>query len=79
MAFGAFAMPGNPGEPAVLSTGSAPRSGLSGPLSNGERRALEQQAKNRATNMSWAEHEDARIRSISVDTDLKRPRLFPAR
>jgi hypothetical protein len=79
MAFGSFSVGANPGEPAILSKGSNPGGGLSGPLSFGEKCALAQQQANRATNMSWAEHEVARIRSISVDAALKKPRLYGPR
>jgi hypothetical protein len=76
MAFGAFNLATNPGEPAVMSKGSNPGSELSRPLSFGEREALKQQAANRATvGMTPGDHEAAKLRAITVDAALKMARF----
>jgi hypothetical protein len=77
MAFGAFAMPGNPGEPAIMSKGSGNPAEGRGPLGWGERKALEMQAANRATEgMTPGEVEARNLRSITIDRAIKAPRFI---
>jgi hypothetical protein len=81
MAFGAFSVGTNPGEPPTVFPRQERGDGaLSQPLSFGEREVLRQQTENRrGVGMTWAQHEAANLRAITTDADIKRPRIYGAR
>jgi hypothetical protein len=75
--FGTFHLDGNPGPPARADSAKQTDLGFERPLSFGEREALAMQASNRqAVGMTPGEFEARNLAIISVDADIKRPRLF---
>jgi hypothetical protein len=81
MPFGPFSLTGNPGEPAAASVGPRSDSRIDatgrGELGAGEKRALEQQRRNRADEgLTPGEVAERNLRAITVDRAMKAPRFI---